>query len=413
MAPPRLLVWLLALPYLAGAASATSFANGADISWLSQMEASGVQFRDSTGAQKDLLAVLAGKGINSIRLRVWVNPSTGYCNKADVAKMAARVHRAGFRVMIDFHYSDTWADAGTQTKPAAWANYSTTQLEQAVSTHTTDVLTALRDSGVVPEWVQVGNETNNGMLWPDGQATTNPANFAAMVSAGAAAVKAVDPSAVVIVHISNGYDNSLFRWIFDLLKSNHATWDAVGMSLYPSTTNWRSYDSLCLVNMKDMVSRYGSKVIVSEVGMSWDQPDTAYAMLARLIANTKSAAGLGVFYWEPEAYNGWQGYTLGAFDNSGKPTKALDAFLTGGPAHIAEPPTAGTPGDLSWRVVPSGIQLHSSQPVDWSVLNLDGRLLDRGRMSGDALVARNLPRGEWVLSLGTAAGTRSMLVPRP
>lgn len=414
MTPIRLAPWLLLCPFLARAASAAAFANGADIGWLSQMEASGIQFHDSTGAQKDLLTILAAKGINAIRLRVWVNPSAGYCNKADVVKMAARVHRAGFRVMIDFHYSDTWADAGTQTKPAAWANYTTAQLEQALVAHTTDVLTALRDSGVTPEWVQVGNETNNGMLWPDGQATTNPANFAAMVSAGAAAVKGVDPNAIVIVHISNGYDNSLFRWIFDLLKANHATWDAIGMSLYPSTTNWRSYDSLCLVNMKDMVSRYGSKVIISEVGMSWDQPDTAFATLKALVANTKSVTGgLGVFYWEPEAYNGWQGYTLGAFDNSGKPTKALDAFLTGGPASVSKPVPATGPGDLTWHLAPSGVQLHSSEPVDWSVLDLEGHLLEKGRITGDAMVARNLPQGEWILWLRTAASARSVLVPRP
>jgi len=410
----RLGLILLLLPVFIRAAPAPAFANGADIGWLSQMEASGTQFRDSTGAQKDLLTILAEKGINSIRLRVWVNPSAGYCDKADVVKMAARVHRAGFRVMIDFHYSDTWADAGTQTKPAAWTGYTTAQLEQAMAAHTTDVLTALRDSGVTPDWVQVGNETNNGMLWEDGRATTNAANFAAMVSAGAAAVKGVDPNAMVVVHISNGYDNALFRWIFDLLKTNNAVWDAIGMSLYPSTTNWRSYDSLCLVNMKDMVSRYGSKVIVSEVGMSWDQPDTAFAMLKTLIANTKSVTGgLGVFYWEPEAYNGWQGYTLGAFDNSGKPTKALDAFLTGGPTSVANPMATAEPGDLAWHVTPSGVRIHSAAPVDWRLLDLEGRELDKGRITGDALVARNLPQGEWILSLRNAAGVRSVLIPRP
>jgi arabinogalactan endo-1,4-beta-galactosidase len=276
------------------------------------------------------------------------------------------------------------------------------------------VLTALRDSGVTPEWVQVGNEINDGMLWEDGRASTNPAHFSAMVAAGAAAVKAISPGIQVVVHISNGYDNALFRWMFDLLKANNVKWDAIGMSLYPSTSNWRSYDSLCLSNMKDMVLRYGSKVLVSEVGMAWNQPDTAYAMLTRLLANTKSVAGgLGVFYWEPESYNGWQGYTLGAFDNSGKPTKALDAFLVGATTSIAPPRATAEFGDLAWQLVPSGLRLHSTGPVDWRVLDLGGREFEHGRSQGDALVAQDLPQGEWILSLRTAAGARSVLIPRP
>jgi arabinogalactan endo-1,4-beta-galactosidase len=150
-----------------------------------------------------------------------------------------------------------------------------------------------------------------------------------LIIAGYNAVKSVDTSIKVMVHISNGYDNNLFRWIFDGLKSNGAQWDIVGMSLYPSVSNWSSYNSQCLSNMNDMVSRYNKDVMVVEVGMSWDQAPVCESFLADLIAKTKSVTngrGLGVFYWEPECYNNWQGYTLGAFDNSGKPTVALNAF---------------------------------------------------------------------------------------
>src|ERR1035437_2137366 len=103
----RAVLCILLFPILAHAAS---FANGADIGWLSEMEASGEKFYDSTGTQKDLLDILSSTGINSIRLRVWVNPPGRYCNKSDVVKMAARAHRKDFRIMIDFHYSDGWAD---------------------------------------------------------------------------------------------------------------------------------------------------------------------------------------------------------------------------------------------------------------------------------------------------------------
>jgi arabinogalactan endo-1,4-beta-galactosidase len=155
------------------------------------------------------------------------------------------------------------------------------------------------------------------------------ANYAALNNAGYDAVKAVFPLAKVIVHVQNGNDNSLFRWLFDGLKNNGGKWDIIGMSLYPSTINWSTMNADCLANMNDMVSRYGTQVMICEVGMSWDSPLIAKSFLTDLIAKTKLVTGnngLGVFYWEPEASASWQNYTLGAFDDSGKPTVALDAF---------------------------------------------------------------------------------------
>ncbi len=167
------------------------------------------------------------------------------------------------------------------------------------------------------------------MLWPDGKASTNMNSFAQLVNAGYDAVKAIFPSAKVIVHVSNGWDNSLFRWLFDGLKNNGGKWDVTGMSLYPTAASWPTLNSQCLTNMNDMAARYGKEVMVVEAGMSWDQPAACNSFLADLILKTKAVTGdkgLGVLYWEPQAYNGWQGYTLGAFDNSGKPTAALNAF---------------------------------------------------------------------------------------
>jgi len=231
--------------------------------------------------------------------------------------------------MIDFHYSDTWADPSNQAKPAAWTSLSFADLKTAVATHTTEVLNVLKTNNITPTWVQVGNETSDGMLWEDGRASTNMANYAALTTTGYNAVKAVFPNAKVIVHINNGQDNSLFRWIFDGLTKYGAKWDVIGMSLYPSTTNWSAYNTQCLTNMNDMVSRYGKEVMICEVGMSWDSPAIAKSFLTDLIAKTKTVTGnkgLGVFYWEPEAYGNWKNYTLGAFDSTGKPTVAMDAF---------------------------------------------------------------------------------------
>ena len=305
------------------------FAKGADVSWLTQMEAAGRKFYNSAGTEQECMQILKNLGMNTIRLRVWVNPADGWNNKADVVSKALRAKNLGLRIMIDFHYSDTWADPGQQTKPAAWTSQDFATLKISLANHTTDVLNELKNNGITPEWVQVGNETNDGMLWADGKASANMANFAQLVNAGYDAVKSVFPSAKVIVHLSNGYDNNLFRWLLDGLKSNGAKWDVIGMSLYPNSTNWSTLNSQCLANMNDMVSRYNKEVMIVEVGMSWDQANSCQSFLTDLITKTKLVngnKGLGVLYWEPESYNNWQGYTLGAFDNSGKPTVALNAF---------------------------------------------------------------------------------------
>ncbi len=127
------------------------------------------------------------------------------------------------------------------------------------------------------EWVQVGNETGNGMLWNDGKASENMAQYAALTTAGYDAVKTVYPDCQVVVHLQEGNLNSLYRWLFDGLKANGGKWDVIGMSLYPSADNWESLTSDMLANMEDLISRYGTPVMVCETGMPWDDAETAYA----------------------------------------------------------------------------------------------------------------------------------------
>lgn len=328
---------------------AASFANGADVSWLPQMEAKGYKFYDDNGVQKDCLQILKEHGINSIRLRVWVNPSndpySGHCSKDEVVEMAKRCKNMGFRIMINFHYSDSWADPGKQYKPSAWANHSTNQLYTDIYNHTYDVLSALKANGVTPEWVQVGNETNNGMLWEDGKASVNMRNFAWMINSGYDAVKAVFPETKVIVHLSNGYDNSLFRWMFDGLRNNGAKFDVIGMSLYPDPDNWWTLNNQCLYNMNDMVSRYGKEVMICEVGMDSTAASAAKEMITDLlkkVASVSGGKGLGVFYWEPQCYN-WAGYGKGAWNTNGRPTIALDAFLSNNSGLPISTPTSTLP----------------------------------------------------------------------
>ncbi|HLZ15620.1 MAG TPA: glycosyl hydrolase 53 family protein [Cyclobacteriaceae bacterium] len=311
-----------------------NLSKGADVSWLSEMEAAGIKFYDSTGAQQDCMAILKSLGINSIRLRAWVRPAGGWNNTADLVAKAKRAKNLGMKLMIDFHYSDTWADPGHQTKPAAWSGLSFSDLQMALYNYTKGVMDTLNLNGIIPNWVQIGNETNDGMLWPDGGVSANQnnfSNFAALVTQGYNAVKAVSDTTKIIVHISNGYDNGLFRWMFDGLTSSGAKFDIIGMSLYPSytSTGWAPVNFQCLTNMNDMISRYNKPVMIVEAGMPENDPGAARSFLSDIISKTKSVAngnGLGVFYWEPECYGNWNGYGLGAFDNSGKPTAALNAF---------------------------------------------------------------------------------------
>lgn len=315
-----------------------NFAKGADISWLPQMEASGFKFYTATGVQKDCIEILKEYGINSIRLRVWVNPSddkwSGYCGKEETVTMALRAKNAGMRIMIDFHYSDSWADPAKQIKPAAWANHDFAQLQKDVYDHTYDVMTALKNAGVTPEWVQVGNEITPGMLLPDGG--SDNAHFSQLVkliNQGYDAVKAVSSGTKVILHVDQGHNNERFRWWFDNATTYGAKYDIIGMSYYPYWISDKHPDYTesignLSVNMQDMASRYGKDVMIVEVGGEDTKPQNTYDMLKAVIkytAKVPNNKGLGVFYWEPEGESSWSHYALSAWMN-GKPTKAMEAF---------------------------------------------------------------------------------------
>ena len=311
------------------------FAKGADVGWLSQMEATGYHFYDSDGSEKDCLQLLKDRGMNTIRLRVWVNPSTdktnGHCSKEETVAMAIRAKNMGMRVMIDFHYSDSWADPSKQNKPAAWANHTFAELLNDVYNHTFDVLTALKTAGVTPEWVQIGNEIPGGMLLPEGS-STNYGQLAQLLNKGYDATKAVDSSIKVVVHIDEGNNNSKFRWFFDYATAYQVKYDVIGMSYYPF---WLNSDYTVTIqnlsaNLNDMASRYNKEVMVVEVGGDYTLIQNTHDMLVAVInavKNVPNNKGLGVIYWEPEGEKGWSGYQLNCWQSNGKPSIALNAFL--------------------------------------------------------------------------------------
>ena len=314
--------------------STKSISKGADISWMTEMESFNFTWKDNNGNQKELMPLLKEYDMNAVRLRVWVNPensgANGWCDIDDLVEKATLANDAGLDIMLCIHYSDWWADPGKQNKPDAWINYSVSQLETAVANHTIDVLTALNTKSITPKWVQIGNETNDGMLWDSGKASAGGfANYAKFINAGANAVKTFDSSIKTILHLANGDNNALYRWNIDGLISNGVMFsnlDIIGLSLYPSLGEWKLKVDETYNNLLDLQTRYNKEVMMVEVGYPNDNFDVTYQFLIYMIEKTKQANGLGVFYWEPIAHNNWRSYNKGAWDADGSPSVAMDAF---------------------------------------------------------------------------------------
>ena len=310
------------------------FACGADVSWLTQMEAEGQKFFTPGSERKEMECMQLLRdhcGVNSIRLRVWVNPKDGWNNINDVVAKATRAHNLGMRTMIDFHFSDSWADPGQQNMPEAWKGLPFEKLKGTLASHVTETLTALKDAGVTPEWVQIGNETTPGMMLPVGSLEENPEQLAILTTAGHDAAKAVFPEVKTIVHLDCGHDKERYDRMFDALAKYGAKFDMIGMSIYYYWAVSGGYDkgldayiADCYNNIDHVKQKYGKPVMICEIGDAFDEPERTKETISRIM----KADVEGVFYWEPQApgnYNG--GYRLGCFNNDA-PTVALDAFKT-------------------------------------------------------------------------------------
>ena len=332
-------------------AQSPGFVRGADISWCTEMEADGRKFYNAEGTETDIFALMKQIGMTAIRLRVWVNPQQyGYgawSDKADVVIKAKRAHAQGLDLMIDFHYSDFFADPGMQNTPLDWKDYSMEQLKTAMAGHTKDVLQTLKDEGIEPRWIQVGNETNSGMLNPLGKIDWNESgtarytNYVALSNTGYDAVKEVLPQAQVIIHLG-GAENA--SWWFQEFKAAGGKFDMIGLSHYPTSAEWNSTsssDTHSNINAAQWVSeaaeKLGVPVMICETGFESWQPKRASEVMYDLMHRMKAIPQCaGVFYWEPEVdgmwkpsyYSklGWGAYGMGAFTTDGRPTAAIDAF---------------------------------------------------------------------------------------
>ena len=300
---------------------------GADVSTAQRALDLGARYYDANGTAKDPLDVLKGAGVNYVRLRIWNNPRSGYNNKAKVLQYARTVKAKGLKLMVDFHYSDTWADPGQQGKPAAWAGHGISQLQTDVYNYTYDVCSSLKAQGTVPDSVQIGNEINTGMLWDDGKVVDNNfTNLGRLLKAGYNATKACNAGTQVIVHTALVQSGA--RWFYDGIRTQGVQWDITALSYY---CYWHGGMSSMAGVLSDMRSRYGKPVILAETAYPYttanydgtanvitsSQPCAGYpATPAGQAANftavqnaARNAGAIGVFYWEPAWHavpgNGW------------------------------------------------------------------------------------------------------------
>jgi len=329
---------------------------GVDISSLPKNEDKGAVYRRADGRRQDPVRILADAGVTHARLKVWVHPADGYNNKAHILPLARRLKRAGIGIWVDFHYSDTWADPAHQSKPAAWNDLDAPGLTRAVYDHTADVLGALRRQGTPADLVQIGNELNGGMLWPEGD-WEHWDNLAAFLKAGLRAARDTTPRIRTILHLANGGDNGLYRWWFDNAVSYGVDFDIIGLSYYPF---WHGPVEQAAANMADITARYGKPCVIAETAYPFTlkseddvndilndpsqltegfpaTPDGQAAWLravADLAAAVPGGQGLGYCYWEglwtyragsgwdptdPASGNAWENLSLFDFEDRALP----------------------------------------------------------------------------------------------
>jgi beta-galactosidase len=286
---------------------------GADISFLPELEARGIRFSDK-GNQKDVLEILKDHGFNYIRLRIFkdpqkdsgYSPGKGFCDLVHTKEMAKRIKEAGLKLLLDFHYSDYWADPGKQFKPKAWEGKNFQQLQDSVYNYTKAVLLALKNQGTPPDMVQVGNEINHGMIWPEGHVRSFD-SLAQLVFVGIQAVREVTPDAAVMIHIALGGQNDESHFFLDNLLNRKVPFDVIGLSYYPK---WHGTLADLKYNINNLAITYQKDIIVVE----YSQNKEAVNEIAFTVAGGR---GKGTCIWEP--LNTWESI----FDKTGNSNSYL------------------------------------------------------------------------------------------
>lgn len=289
---------------------------GADISFLPQLESRGIKFTDN-GIQKDALVILKEHGFNYIRLRIFndpaqpkgYSPTRGFCDLEHTKQMAKRVKAAGMKFLLDFHYSDYWADPQQQNKPVAWVGKDFKTLKDSVQAYTTFVMQQLKDQGTEPDMVQIGNEVNHGMIWPEGH-INNLDSLASLFYAGFKGVKAVSPKSIIMLHVALGGQAEESEFFYDAMQKRNVPYDIIGLSYYPK---WHGTLDDLKNNIASLSKKYNRQIMVAEyTHVKREVNDIAF--------NVPRGKGIGTFIWEP--LNTWEAI----FDRSGKSNELLDVY---------------------------------------------------------------------------------------
>ena len=291
---------------------------GADISFLPELEARGLQFYNEQGEVEDAIQILKEHGFNYIRLRIFVHPDRkeggyspglGFCDLAHTLVMAKRIKQAGMGFLLDFHYSDTWADPQKQFTPKAWSNLDYKGLEDSTYAYTLGVMKALKNQGTDPDMVQIGNEINHGLLWPKG-AINNLDSLAGLVYAGMRGVKMVNSKTPIMLHIALGGQNEESRFFLDQMLARKVPFDIIGLSYYP---RWHGSLEDLESNIRDLGQRYGKYMMVAEYSQLKKQVN-------KIALGNSNPKVIGSFIWEP--LNTWES----VFDRKGRPKSELALY---------------------------------------------------------------------------------------
>ena len=289
---------------------------GADISFLPELEARGTKFSDD-GVEKDAIEILKDHGFNYIRLRLFVDPSNdsgyspkkGFCDLPHTLEMAKRIKKAGLKFLLDFHYSDTWADPGKQYKPEAWKGLSFSALTDKVHNYTKEVLFALKKQNTLPDMVQTGNEINHGMIWPEGN-VQHLDSLAVLLKAAMSAVKEVDPSIITLLHIALGGQNNESQFFLDNMINRGVAFDVIGESYYPK---WHGTLQDLQSNLSALKKKYNKPVIVAE----YSQLKNEVNKIAFSLPGNEMK---GTFIWEP--LSTWES----VFDKQGNSKELINVY---------------------------------------------------------------------------------------
>ena len=318
---------------------ASEYAIGADVSFAKAAEDGGRVFKDG-GKADPVLEILRDHGYHWVRLRLFHTPKELPNNLEYTITLARSAKKLGFHVLLDYHYSDTWADPGKQFLPKAWEGMPHAQLADAVFDYTRQTTAAFREAGVPPDMVQIGNEVTHGMMWPDGQLPENWDNFADLLKAGIEGVEAGSgnqPRPRVMIHIDRGGDKAGTEYFFAKLNSYHLNYDVIGQSYYPW---WQGSLEDLRENMIFMATHYQRDIIVVEVAYNWKPveyrqrpapfPETPEGQkqfleeVNRVVRSTPPDRGKGVFWWEPAVSGALR--TRGFFDDDGNALPVMDVF---------------------------------------------------------------------------------------